>query len=73
MVRKGCYKYICEDCGQTVWLSRGDRATKFGQFCSACGGRHLVPSHGSRAKERNFLCRERREEQTERWAKKKGM
>jgi DNA-directed RNA polymerase subunit RPC12/RpoP len=70
---KGRYKYVCEDCGHTVWLSRKDRATKFGQICPACGRRHLVPSHGSHAKETSFLCRERREEQIELWEKKKGM
>ncbi len=73
MTTKVRYQYVCEDCGHKVWLNRKDRTTRFGQFCPACGQRHLVPTRRSIAKEREYVCRERRKAQAEDWAKKKGM
>jgi len=72
MSRKGCYRYVCEDCGEKVWVNRSDRQTRFGLFCPVCGGRHLTPTPGSIAREREMLSHEAHQTQTEEWMKKRG-
>ena len=73
MGRKGSYRYICEDCGEKIWVNRKDRGTRFGLFCSACGGRHLVPTASSIGREREMRSHEAHQAQAEEWMKKQGM
>ena len=70
MARKGCYRYVCKNCGEKVWLNRRNRTTRFGQTCRVCGGHHLIPTNNSIAKEKELLCCEARQIQIELWEKK---
>ena len=72
-MRRGTYRYICEDCGEKTNLSRVDRTRKGAIICISCGGRHLVPTSRSIATERIALCDEEEHEQKDRLKDKQNM
>ncbi len=55
---RGKYKYICDDCGEDIWMSRSERTNRPAVICHNCGGHYLSASKRSVSHERIAMCNE---------------